>query len=73
MMGLGISGVVAVVLGCVVLWIFSLRRVVPTNEVHIIQRGSETISYGKGSKENRGNVYYEFPAYSLLLQGRAAQ
>ena len=45
------------------LWILSLRRVVPTNQVHIIQKGSETISYGKGSKESRGNVYYEFPSW----------
>ncbi|MBR1825407.1 MAG: hypothetical protein IJ770_02360 [Alphaproteobacteria bacterium] len=67
MVSLGIGGVAAIVLGCLVLWIFSLRRVVPTNEVHIIQRGSETISYGKGSKDNHGNVYYEFPACIPLI------
>jgi len=49
------------------LWILSLRRVVPTNQVHIIQKGSETISYGKGSKESRGNVYYEFPAWMPII------
>ncbi|MBO6281880.1 MAG: hypothetical protein J6N49_05055 [Alphaproteobacteria bacterium] len=54
--------VLATVIVVLAFWVFSLRRVVPTNEVHIIQRGKETISYGKGSKENRGNVYYEFPA-----------
>lgn len=54
--------VLAVIAVALAFWVFSLRRVVPTNEVHIIQRGKETISYGKGSKENRGNVYYEFPA-----------
>ena len=54
--------VLAVIVVVLAFWVFSLRRVVPTNEVHIIQRGKETISYGKGSKENRGNVYYEFPA-----------
>ncbi|MEE6206803.1 MAG: SPFH domain-containing protein [Alphaproteobacteria bacterium] len=54
--------VLAAIIVVLAFWVFSLRRVVPTNEVHIIQRGKETISYGKGSKENRGNVYYEFPA-----------
>lgn len=54
--------VLAAIIVALAFWVFSLRRVVPTNEVHIIQRGKETISYGKGSKENRGNVYYEFPA-----------
>ena len=58
-----ILGTIAAIIGGLAVWVFSLRRVVPTNEVHIIQRGKETISYGKGSKENRGNVYYEFPAY----------
>lgn len=36
-----------------------LRRVVPTNMVHIVQRGKSTISYGKGKEA--GNVYYEWP------------
>ena len=67
MMGLGIYGIAALVVACIALWVFSLRRVVPTNEVHIIQRGKETISYGKGSKENRGNVYYEFPSYIPII------
>lgn len=67
MMELGISGIAVLVIACIALWVFSLRRVVPTNEVHIIQRGKETISYGKGSKENRGNVYYEFPSYIPII------
>jgi flotillin len=58
--GIAISISFLVIFG---LWILSLRRVVPTNQVHIIQKGSETISYGKGSKESRGNVYYEFPSW----------
>lgn len=57
-----ILAVLSVLMAALIFWVFSLRRVVPTNEVHIVQRGKETISYGKGSKENRGNVYYEFPA-----------
>ncbi|MFA6178892.1 MAG: SPFH domain-containing protein [Candidatus Methylopumilus sp.] len=38
-----------------------LRRVVPTNEVHIVQSGSKTISYGNGHEA--GNTYFEFPAW----------
>lgn len=42
-------------------WIITLRRVVPTNMVHILQYSRKTISYGKG--QAGGNVYYEFPAW----------
>lgn len=44
----------------IVLWILSLRRIVPTNVVHIVQRNKKTTSYGvdKGS-----NVYYKFPTW----------
>ena len=38
-----------------------LRRVVPTNEVHIIQSGKSTVSYGKDHTD--GNTYYEWPAW----------
>ncbi|HNV84185.1 MAG TPA: SPFH domain-containing protein [Arenimonas sp.] len=38
-----------------------LRRVVPTNEVHIIQSGKATVSYGKDHEA--GNTYYEWPAW----------
>lgn len=36
-----------------------LRRVVSTNEVHIIQSGKSTVSYGKD--HDAGNTYYEWP------------
>ena len=42
-------------------WIVTLRRVVPTNMVHILQYSRKTISYGKG--QAGGNVYYECPAW----------
>lgn len=42
-------------------YIFSLRRIVPTNVVHIVQRGNKTVSYGVGKES--GNVYYEFPKW----------
>lgn len=48
-------------------YIMTLRVVVPTNEVHIVQRGSKTISYGKVTKDGEeninGNVYYNFPEW----------
>lgn len=37
-----------------------LRRVVPTNEVHIVQSRKKTVSYGKDMAE--GNTYYEWPS-----------
>jgi flotillin len=37
-----------------------LRRVVPTNMVHIVQSSKNTTAYGKG--KTTGNTYYEFPA-----------
>jgi flotillin len=40
---------------------FAWRRVVPTNEVHIVQTRKETISYGKGT--GHGNTYYEIPSW----------
>lgn len=37
-----------------------LRRVVPTNEVHIIQSSKKTTDYGKDT--GNGNTYFEWPA-----------
>jgi flotillin len=48
-------------LGILVFTALNLRRVVPTNAVHIIQRGTHTVSYGKGLPA--GNVYYEWPIW----------
>jgi flotillin len=41
-------------------YILRLRRIVPTNVVHIVQRGSTTTSYGVG---RTSNVYYEWPSW----------
>lgn len=57
-------GVPAVVLLLIILWLFTLRRIVPTNVVHILQRGKETVSYGVGKGDN---VYYHFPAWLPLI------
>ena len=69
MEGLGITGeaigllilVGFVVLVIITIWILTLRRIVPTNVVHIVQRTKKTVSYGAGQKA--GNVYYHFPKW----------
>lgn len=43
----------------------NLRRVVPTNEVHIVQSSKATISYGKDTKN--GNTYYAFPSWVPVI------
>jgi flotillin len=55
--GAGISAASVIALGTA----FALRRVVPTNEVHIVQRGWTRVSYG--ASQDAGNVYYEWPAF----------
>lgn len=51
----------AVIATLLVLYVLGLRRIVPTNEVHIVQRNQQTVEYGKGMKS--GNVYYQIPAW----------
>ena len=46
-------------------WILGLRRVVSTNEVHIIQSAKQTVSYGKDQVD--GNTYYEWPAWIPVI------
>jgi flotillin len=53
----GIPGLISII---VFFYILSLRRIVPTNVVHIVQRGDKTVSYGVGKGSN---VYYEFPRW----------
>jgi flotillin len=45
-------------------WIIALRRVVPVNEVHIVQTRKNTVSYGKGFESN---TYYEWPSKIPLI------
>lgn len=56
---------VAVALAILSMIIVSLRRVVPTNETHIVQYAKRTISYGKDT--NNGNTYYEWPEWLPIL------
>lgn len=46
------------------IYILKLRRIVPTNVVHIVQRGNKTVSYGVGKGSN---VYYEFPKWFPVI------
>ncbi len=61
----GILGSVGVVLAVGFLIAVTLRRVVDTNEVHIVQSAAKTTSYGKDS--GNGNVYYEWPSFLPVL------
>ncbi|MDR2445520.1 MAG: hypothetical protein LBD44_06265 [Spirochaetaceae bacterium] len=45
--------------------VLKLRRIVPANTVHIIQRSKTTVSYGVG--QQAGNVYYKWPVWLPLL------
>jgi flotillin len=56
----GLIGI-SIFLGFPLFLAISWRRVVATNEVHIVQTRKETISYGKDS--GNGNTYYEIPAW----------
>jgi flotillin len=60
LMSLIVGGVVGFI-PLLLLTALFLRRVVPTNEVHIIQSGKATVSYGKD--HDSGNTYYEWPAW----------
>ena len=49
----------------VFLWSLTLRRVVATNEVHIVQSRQKTISYGKDM--DQGNAYYQWPSWIPVI------
>src|SRR4249919_1064165 len=52
------GGIAAFVAFVLFFWVIGLRRVVPVNEVHIVQTRKNTVSYGKGFESN---TYYEWP------------
>lgn len=43
--------------------VLSLRRIVPTNEVHVVRKNKETFLYGGNFEHTKGNIYYEFPEW----------
>ena len=62
---LAVAGVLATIFVLATIWIISLRRVVSTNEVHIIQSSRKTVSYGKD--QEAGNTYYEWPSWIPII------
>lgn len=46
-----------------VIIVLSMRRIVPTNEAHIVRTSSGTKCYGDGISGSAGNTYYEFPEW----------
>jgi flotillin len=57
------GGVLLLAIAVAVFFVFALlRRVVPTNEVHIVQSSRKTVSYGKEHPE-AGNTYYKWPSW----------
>ena len=65
-MSIGVISVIGacIVVGIIIVTILALRRIVPTNQVHIVQRNNKTVSYGKDTAN--GNVYYEIPSLPIL-------
>lgn len=61
--GVGVISVIAVIF--LVHAILSLRRVVPTNMVHIVQSKSASTPYGRGKPA--GNTYYAWPAWIPVI------
>jgi flotillin len=57
MLGYAVPSVIGI---SILIYLLSLRRIVPTNVVHIVQRGDKTVSYGVGKGTN---VYYAFPKW----------
>lgn len=57
---------VVFLLATIIITMVCLRRVVPTNEVHIVQSSRKTTSYG-GKDATLGNVYYEWPSWVPLI------
>lgn len=63
LIGLAIVGVIVAVAGLITAIV--LRRVVPTNMVHIVQSSKATTSYGKGKES--GNTYYAWPSWVPII------
>ncbi len=59
---LQVIGIVIVVFFLFLLFIMTqLRKVVPTNEAHVVQKGKSSVAYGKWFKW--GNVYHAWPSW----------
>lgn len=63
--GLFVVAVLAALIAVIIFAALYFRRVVPTNMVHIIQRKSSTVNYGRG--QPGGNTYYAWPSWMPLI------
>ena len=54
-----VIGVAALLLVSLIIWVLSLRRVVATNEAHVVRQGRKTNMYGTDGKSS----YYQWPAW----------
>lgn len=59
-----VGGVVTIGL---IRWVLSLRVVVKTSEVHVVQKAGTTLTYGKAAQNKAGNVYYRFPSWLPVI------
>lgn len=61
---LSITGyaVVAVLAALIGIWILTLRRVVPPQEVHFVTSGSTVYAYGQHTEDSK-SVYYKWPSW----------
>ena len=64
-MWMGVGVLLAAAAGVVVFLAICFRRVVATNEVHIVQSAKRTTSYGKDT--TNGNTYYQWPSWIPLF------
>lgn len=61
-MDFGIYAIIfGVIVGLIAVCCLFFRVVVPTDEVHIVQTGGQTISYGKDT--GNGNSYFQWPSF----------
>lgn len=60
-----VAAVCAFLAFSIVMMLVMLRRVVPTNMVHIVQSAKQTTSYGRGKPA--GNSYYQWPAWIPII------
>ena len=59
---LGVMWVVGFII--IIIIMTKLRKVVPTNEAHVVQTAKKSISYGKNVDNwKNGNVYYSWPSW----------
>jgi hypothetical protein len=55
-----IIGIIIAILLVIIAFNIAFRVVVPTDEVHILQKTNTDVSYGK---EQKSNVYYNIPSW----------